>query len=55
MVGFSASFIRNEIHARELPAQAIPSRAGKMIRFRIHRDDAIAYAIKLGVWRQATS
>ena len=29
MVGFSASFIRNEIHAHELPAQAVPSRVSR--------------------------
>ena len=51
MTGFSASFIRGEIKAQQLPAQLVLSRPGKLGRWRIHRDDAIAYAVKLGVWR----
>lgn len=53
LCGFSASFIRGEIHARALPATLIPSRAGKLGRWKIHRDDAVAYAVRLGVWREA--
>jgi hypothetical protein len=52
MTGFSAGFIRSEIKAQALPASFIASRSGKAGRYRIHRDDAVAYAIKLGVWRQ---
>ena len=51
MVGFSAAFVRGEIQAKVLPAQLVMSRAGKLGRWRIHRDDAQAYAVKLGVWR----
>jgi hypothetical protein len=53
MTGFSAIFIRREIQAKALPAAFVPSRAGKCGRYKIHRDDAIAYAIRLGVWRGA--
>jgi hypothetical protein len=52
MVGFSANFIRLEIKAQALPAQFVPSRSRKTGRWRIHRDDAKAYAVKLGVWRE---
>lgn len=55
MVGFSAQFIRGEIKLKVLPAQWVPSRAGKLGRYRIHRDDAIAYAIKMGTWKGATT
>lgn len=51
LVGFSATFIRRDIALKVLPAQLVPSRAGKVGRWRIHRDDAKAYAIALGVWR----
>jgi hypothetical protein len=52
LTGFSASFIRAEIRAQALPAVRVPSRSGKMSRWKIHREDAIAYAITLGVWRE---
>jgi len=55
LIGFSANFIRGEIKARELPAQWIPSRSGKLGRWRIHREDAVAYAVKLGVWRHTAA
>jgi hypothetical protein len=53
MVGFSAQFIRMEIKANALPAQLIVSQRGRLGRYRIHQDDAIAYAIRLGVWRSS--
>jgi hypothetical protein len=53
MTGFSASQIRKEIALKALPAQLVMSRQGKLGRWRIHRDDAAAYAMQLGVWRQA--
>lgn len=55
MTGFSAGFIRKECLAKALPAAFVPARSGKrgQGRWKIHRDDAVAYAIKLGVWRQA--
>ena len=59
MTGFSAQFIRGEIRDKALPAQWIESKRShtnyRTGRWRIHRDDAIAYAVKLGVWRQAVS
>jgi hypothetical protein len=53
MVGFSAQFIRMEIKAHALPAQFVVSQRGRLGRYRIHQDDAIAYAIRLGVWRSS--
>lgn len=53
LTGFSASFIRTEIKAKALPAQFVLSRSRKAGRWRVHRDDAVAYAIQLGVWRDA--
>lgn len=55
LTGFSANFIRKEIQAKALPASYVPSRAGKCGRYKIHRDDAKAYAVRLGVWRGATT
>lgn len=55
LTGFSANFILKEIKARELPAAFVPARSGKGGRWKIHRDDAHAYAVKLGVWRGATT
>lgn len=53
ITGFSAGFIRTEIKAKVLPAQYVPSRSQRAGRWRIHRDDAIAYAVRLGLWRTA--
>jgi hypothetical protein len=55
MTGFSATFIRTEIKLKALPAQWVISRSQKTGRWRIHRDDAVAYAIKLGTWRSVPS
>ena len=55
MIGFSAAFVRREIHAKQVPAQWVNARATKQGRWRIHRDDAVAYAMKLGVWRGAST
>lgn len=55
MTGFSAQFIRGEIKAGALHAQLVLSQRGRLGRYRIHRDDAIAYAVRLGVWRGATT
>ena len=55
LTGFSAAFIRKEIAAQALPAAYVAPRGGKLGRYRIHRDDAKAYAIRLGVWRGASA
>lgn len=47
LLGFSAQFIRNEIKAGELKAELIWSLAGKLGRYRIRRDDADAYGVRL--------
>jgi len=52
LTGFSAGFIRKEITAKELPAQWIQSARTKAGRWRIHLDDATAYAKRIGVWRE---
>jgi hypothetical protein len=51
LTGFSAGFIRSEIRASQLRAQWVQSQRSQAGRWRIHRDDAKAYAIRLGVWR----
>jgi hypothetical protein len=53
LTGFSASQIRKEIGLKALPARLVMSRAGKLGRWRIHKDDALAYARQLGVYRDA--
>lgn len=54
MVGFSSAFVRRDIGLKIIPAQFVqPRRKGGCGRWRIHRDDAVAYAIKLGTWREA--
>ena len=54
LVGFSGAFVRRDISLKVIPAQFVqPRRKGGCGRWRIHRDDAVAYAIKLGVWREA--
>jgi hypothetical protein len=56
LVGFSGAFVRRDISMKVIPAQFVqPRRKGGCGRWRIHRDDAVAYAIKLGVWREAVS
>lgn len=55
LTGFSAQFIRTEIKAHALPAQWVQAQSSKMGRYRIHRDDALAYARKLGVDRNASA
>jgi hypothetical protein len=52
--GFSASFIRQEIAAQQLPAVWVPSRKGtKWGRWKIHRDHLRQYQQRLGL--QASS
>lgn len=51
-LGFSASFIRQEIALRELPAVWVPSHntaKTKQGRWRIHRDHLRQYAERLGL------
>lgn len=47
LVGFSANFIRLEIRAKEIDAQQIWSRGGKIGRYRISRAEAEAYRQRL--------
>jgi len=45
--GFSAAFIRTEIHAGQIKATYFLSRRGRLGRWRIQRDDAIAYVRRI--------
>jgi hypothetical protein len=45
--GVSAEFIRREIRAGQLKAVYCVSRGGKIGRFRIAREDAVAYRARL--------
>jgi hypothetical protein len=51
MVGFSAGFIRSELEAGVLPGVYVCRPPRKVGRWKVYREDAIAYARQLGVYR----